>query len=80
MGNKVGVNGGLMNESSDVGGSDVHSWTHKSEWGGGVATLGEDAGNRSGKRFDVAKPGWACSVMNGRTALAVLLVVRPKCD
>jgi hypothetical protein len=59
----------------------MDSWTHKTEWvSRRVTTLGKDAGNMLGQHFDGTTPGWACGVMNGHTALAILLVVQPKRD
>ncbi len=78
MGDKVGVNGCLMNKVSDVTGGDMASRTHKTKRGSRGATLGEDAGNTPGQRLDGAEPGPAGGVMNCCTALAVFLVVKIK--
>ncbi len=80
LGDEDGVSGGLMNKVSDVTGGDMASRTHKTKRGSRGATLGEDACNPPSQGLDGAKPVPAPSVMNGRTALAVFLVVQPKRD
>jgi hypothetical protein len=53
----------------------MNTGAHMAERGRRSTALAHDVGYAPSEGLDGAKPGWACGVMDGRTALPILLVV-----
>jgi hypothetical protein len=69
-----------MDEGVDVLADDVSSWANVTERCSRGTSLGHNAGDSAGQGFYGTKPGGTRGVIDGCTALAILLVIQIKCD
>jgi hypothetical protein len=75
LADEVGVIGSLVDECSDICGSEMDSRANKALREGRRYPIGHDAGHPPCKSFHRTEPGRAGCVVDHGTMLAVLLVV-----
>jgi hypothetical protein len=76
LGLEICFKSSLVYKGVDVLADDVNPGTDVTERGRGSASLSNNVGHAPSEGLDWAKPGGARGVMDGRPALAVLLVVQ----
>jgi hypothetical protein len=80
LGDKVGLEGSAVDQGIDILCNDMNAGSDATQRRRGCTSLGSDSRNSASEGLDWTEPGRARGVVDGRTALSILLVVEIKGD